>query len=136
MTTLDQFRAEVRAWCASHVPAGWRSAQAGVPEEEFVAFQQWWFGELRAAGYAVPHWPAEWGGGMPVAQQAVLYSELAAHDAPRLVLHFVSLHHAASTLLAAGISTSVRKISQKCDSPTAFLMARTSTPGAFMSKRK
>ena len=30
------------------------------------------------AGYAVPHWPAEWGGGMPVAQQVVLYQELAA----------------------------------------------------------
>ncbi|MGI9206692.1 MAG: acyl-CoA dehydrogenase family protein, partial [Rhodococcus sp. (in: high G+C Gram-positive bacteria)] len=40
--------------------------------------------------------------GMPVAQQVVLYQELAAHDAPRLVLPFVSIHHAASTLLAAG----------------------------------
>jgi alkylation response protein AidB-like acyl-CoA dehydrogenase len=92
----------VRAWCRAHVPAGWREAQAGVPEEGFVAFQQAWFQELRRAGYAVPHWPAEWGGGMSVAQQAVLYQELAAHDAPRLVLAFVSIHHAASTLLAAG----------------------------------
>jgi alkylation response protein AidB-like acyl-CoA dehydrogenase len=32
----------------------------------------------------------------------VLYSELAAHDAPRLVLAFVAIHHAASTLLSAG----------------------------------
>jgi alkylation response protein AidB-like acyl-CoA dehydrogenase len=32
----------------------------------------------------------------------VLYQELAAHDAPRLVLAFVSIHHAASTLLTAG----------------------------------
>jgi alkylation response protein AidB-like acyl-CoA dehydrogenase len=36
------------------------------------------------------------------AEQVVLYQELAAHDAPRLVLAFVSIHHAASTLLAAG----------------------------------
>ncbi len=50
----------------------------------------------------MPHWPAEWGGGMSVPQQVVLYQELAAHDAPRLVLAFVSIHHAASTLLAAG----------------------------------
>jgi len=32
----------------------------------------------------------------------VLYQELAAHDAPRLVLAFVAIHHAASTLLGAG----------------------------------
>ena len=41
-----------------------------------------WFQQPRGAGYAVPHWPAEWGGGMPVPQQVVLYQELAAHDAP------------------------------------------------------
>jgi alkylation response protein AidB-like acyl-CoA dehydrogenase len=57
----------------------------------------------------VPHWPAEWGGGLPVARQAVLYAELAAHDAPRLVLHFVGLHHAASTLLAAGTEEQKRR---------------------------
>jgi alkylation response protein AidB-like acyl-CoA dehydrogenase len=102
VTGLDDFRAEVGAWCRAHVPAGWREAQSGVPEEDFVAFQQDWFQQLRGAGYAVPHWPAEWGGGMPVPQQVVLYQELAAHDAPRLVLAFVSIHHAASTLLAAG----------------------------------
>ena len=39
---------------------------------------------------------------MPVAEQIVLYQELAAHDAPRLVLAFVGIHHAASTLLVAG----------------------------------
>jgi alkylation response protein AidB-like acyl-CoA dehydrogenase len=96
------FRAEVRAWCRAHVPAGWRDAQTGVPEKDFVAFQKAWFQQLRGAGYAVPHWPAKWGGGMSVPQQVVLYQELAAHDAPRLVLAFVSIHHAASTLLEAG----------------------------------
>jgi alkylation response protein AidB-like acyl-CoA dehydrogenase len=102
VSELDDFRAEVRAWCRAHVPGGWRDAQTGVPERDFVAFQKDWFQQLRAAGYAVPHWPAEWGGGMSVRQQVVLYQELAAHDAPRLVLAFVSIHHAASTLLAAG----------------------------------
>jgi alkylation response protein AidB-like acyl-CoA dehydrogenase len=109
VSDLDDFRGEVRAWCRAHVPAGWREAQTGVPEEEFVAFQRAWFGELRAAGWAVPHWPAEWGGGMPVAQQVVLYQELAAHDAPRLVLAFVSIHHAASTLLVAGTDEQRRR---------------------------
>ncbi|HKV20492.1 MAG TPA: acyl-CoA dehydrogenase family protein [Mycobacterium sp.] len=102
MSTLDEFRATVRAWCEQHIPSDWRAAQTGVGDAEFVRFQKWWFDELHAAGYAVPHWPQEWGGGMPIEEQIVLYQELAAHDAPRLVLAFVGIHHAASTLLAAG----------------------------------
>jgi len=102
MADLDQFRAQVREWCAAHVPAGWRQAQTGASPEQFTEFQQAWFAELRSGGYAVPHWPAEWGGGLSTAEQIVLYQELAAHDAPRLVLAFISIHHAAATLLAAG----------------------------------
>jgi alkylation response protein AidB-like acyl-CoA dehydrogenase len=99
---LDEFRTSVREWCREHIPVDWRQTQTGVGEEEFVRFQKEWFQELRSAGFAVPHWPREWGGGMSVAEQVVLYQELAKHDAPRLVLAFVSIHHAASTLLAAG----------------------------------
>jgi alkylation response protein AidB-like acyl-CoA dehydrogenase len=106
---LDEFRATVRAWCAEHIPPDWRRAQTGASDEEFVAFQKAWFAELHSAGYAVPHWPREWGGGMSVAEQIVLYQELAAHDAPRLVLAFVGIHHAASTLLAAGTDEQRRR---------------------------
>lgn len=98
MTNVGEFRDEVRAWCEAHVPTDWRTTQTGASDSEFVAFQKAWFAELHAAGFAVPHWPAQWGGGgMPVDRQIVLYSELAAHDAPRLVLAFVGIHHAAST---------------------------------------
>jgi alkylation response protein AidB-like acyl-CoA dehydrogenase len=106
---LEEFRTTVSQWCADHVPAGWRRAQTGASDDEFVAFQRAWFAELRGAGFAVPHWPAEWGGGMSAAQQVVLYSELAAHDAPRLVLAFVAIHHAAATLLAAGTDEQRRR---------------------------
>jgi alkylation response protein AidB-like acyl-CoA dehydrogenase len=106
---LDEFRAAVRGWCRAHVPAGWRREQAGASDEEFVSFQKWWFSELRQAGLAVPHWPSRWGGGMPVPQQIVLYQELAAHDAPRLVLAFVAIHHTASTLLADGTDEQRRR---------------------------
>jgi alkylation response protein AidB-like acyl-CoA dehydrogenase len=109
VSELDDLRAEVRGWCRAHVPAGWREAQTGVSEEAFVAFQQDWFRTLRGAGYAVPHWPAEWGGGMPLPHQVVLYQELAAADAPRLVLAFVSIHHAAATLLDAGTDAQRRR---------------------------
>ncbi|MDP9167703.1 MAG: acyl-CoA dehydrogenase family protein, partial [Actinomycetota bacterium] len=106
---LDQFRTDVRAWCRDHVPTDWRSAQTGIDDEGFVAFQKAWFAELHAAGFAVPHWPRQWGGGMSVSEQIVLYQELAAHDAPRLVLAFVGIHHAASTLLAAGTDAQRRR---------------------------
>jgi alkylation response protein AidB-like acyl-CoA dehydrogenase len=109
MSELDNFRATVKDWCARHVPKDWRPNQTGVGDDEFAAFQKSWFAELHSAGYAVPHWPAEWGGGMSVPQQIVLYQELAAHDAPRLVLAFVGIHHAASTLLAAGTDEQRRK---------------------------
>jgi alkylation response protein AidB-like acyl-CoA dehydrogenase len=106
---LDDFRATVRQWCETHVPADWRRSQTGVGDDEFVRFQKAWFAELHSAGYAVPHWPSEWDGGMSVAEQIVLYQELAAHDAPRLVLAFVGIHHAASTLLAAGTEQQRRR---------------------------
>lgn len=60
MTELAEFRATVRDWCARHVPPDWRAAQTVVSDDEFVSFQKSWFAELRNAGYAVPHWPAEW----------------------------------------------------------------------------
>ncbi|WP_216909457.1 acyl-CoA dehydrogenase family protein [Nocardia noduli] len=106
---LHEFRAEVRRWCRDNVPADWRQAQTGPSEAEFVRFQQEWFQKLRSAGYAVPHWPAAYGGGMSIPEQVVLYRELAAHDAPRLVLAFVAVHHAAATLLAAGTEEQRRR---------------------------
>ncbi|MCT7657487.1 acyl-CoA dehydrogenase family protein [Mycobacterium deserti] len=106
---MTEFRDTVRAWCAEHIPRDWREKQTGATGDEFVAFQKAWFAELHSAGFAVPHWPREWGGGMSVADQIVLYQELAAHDAPRLVLAFVGIHHAASTLLAAGTQEQQRR---------------------------
>ena len=106
---LAEFRQRVRQWCVEHIPADWRATQTGVSDDRFVAFQKAWFAELHSAGFAVPHWPAEWGGGMSVAEQVVLYQELAAHDAPRLVLAFVGIHHAASTLLVAGTDEQRRR---------------------------
>ena len=106
---LETFRAEVRDWCSVHVPPDWRASQTGATDDQYVSFQKAWFEELRSAGYAVPHWPAEWGGGMSAAEQMVLYQELAAHDAPRLVLAFVAIHHAAATLLVAGTEEQRRR---------------------------
>ena len=102
--TSSEFRASVRDWCRAHVPPDWRQAQTGrVRRRSTSRFQQWWFGELRAGRVTRCRTGRPSGAaGCPSAEQVVLYSELAAHDAPRLVLAFVAIHHAAATLLAAG----------------------------------
>lgn len=101
-SALDAFRDQVRHWCAANVPKDWRAAQTNVDDATFVRFQRDWFARLVEAGWAVPHWPQRWGGGLSTAEQVVLFRELAAADAPRLVLAFVGIHHAAATLLQAG----------------------------------
>ena len=99
-TPTDSLRAEIRAWLSANAPRDWRDAATPAA---FVAAQRDWFGKLVAAGYAIPHWPAEWpGGGRGLAEQKVIYEELAAADAPRLLLSFVSTYHAFATLHECG----------------------------------
>jgi len=93
-------RQEVRAWLDANIPKDWRAVMTGCSQESFVAAQRAWYFKMAAAGYATPHWPAGWpGGGQGLAEQSVIYEEIARADAPRLILFFVSLYHAASTLL-------------------------------------
>ena len=97
---LDTLRSELRAWLAQHTPADWRAA---TTHEAFVASQRAWFAQLVKAGYAIPHWPAIWhGGGRSLAEQKVIYEELARADTPRLLLSFVSTYHAFATLHECG----------------------------------
>ena len=97
---LDQLRRDVRTWLDTHAPKDWRNA---ATHEDFVADQRAWFAKLVAAGYAIPHWPAQWpGGGRSLAEQKVIYEELARADAPRLLLSFVSTYHAFATLHECG----------------------------------
>jgi len=98
-----RLRRQVREWLCANVPAGWRTAMTGTDQEAFVRAQRAWFSRLIRAGYATPHWPKEWpGGGRSLAEQKVLYEEVARADAPRLILYFVALYHAASTLVECG----------------------------------
>lgn len=99
----ELLRQAVRVWLQDNVPAGWRKAMTGVDQASFVALQREWFGKLSAAGYATPHWPEGWpGGGRSLAEQKVIYEEVARADAPRLIMYFVALYHAACTLFECG----------------------------------
>ncbi|MEO7247594.1 MAG: acyl-CoA dehydrogenase family protein [Novosphingobium sp.] len=100
LNDLDALRQQVRAWLAANTPRGWRAI---AEHAKFAESQRQWFKALVGAGYAIPHWPKEWpGGGRSLAEQKVIYEELAAADAPRLLLSFVSTYHAASTLMECG----------------------------------
>ena len=101
--SAEILRQQVRAWLQANVPVGWRQAMTNSEQAAFVRLQREWFGKLSAAGYATPHWPSEWpGGGRSLADQKVIYEEVARADAPRLILFFVALYHAACTLLECG----------------------------------
>lgn len=104
MTTKNEtLRAEIRAWLTQNTPAGWRSAMTNAQQDQFVELQKDWFGKLVEAGYATPHWPEGWpGGGRSLAEQKVIFEEVARADAPRLMLYFVALYHAACTLFECG----------------------------------
>lgn len=100
---LETLRQEVRGWLDENAPHGWRQAYKAMSHEEFAQAQRDWFAKLVEGGYAVPHWPAEWpGGGRSLAEQKVIYEEIARADCPRLLLSFVSTYHAASTLFECG----------------------------------
>ena len=94
--SLDTLRSDLRTWLAANKPQGWRDI---TDHKAFAESQRQWFLKLVEGGYAIPHWPAEWpGGGRGLAEQKVIYEELAAADAPRLLLSFVSTYHAYATL--------------------------------------
>lgn len=94
---LEALRQEVRAFLQAEAPTDWRDASR--TQDDFVATQRSWFSKLVKAGYAIPHWPANFpGGGRSLAEQKVIYEELAKADCPRLLLSFVSTYHAFATL--------------------------------------
>jgi alkylation response protein AidB-like acyl-CoA dehydrogenase len=96
-------REDVRRWLAQNVDPQWRARMTGATQQAFVSFQKSWFRNLAGAGFAVPHWPTQWGGGgRSLGEQAVIYEEFARAGAPRLTLQFVSLYHTAMTLLEWG----------------------------------
>ena len=101
--TQQALRREVRGWLSKNVDGGWRQTMTGCEQDVFFAAQKEWFTRLVKAGYATPHWPEGWpGGGRSLAEQKIIYEEVARADAPRLILYFVALYHAACTLFECG----------------------------------
>lgn len=103
-TDLEALRQDVRGWLDANAPKTWREDYKHGTHEDFTRLQRAWFQTLVKGGYAAPHWPAGLapGSGRSLAEQKVIYEEMARADTPRLLLSFVSTYHAASTLLECG----------------------------------
>ena len=109
-SNTESLRQEVRGWLQENVSADWRAAMIDVDQAVFVQMQRDWFKKLSKAGYATPHWPEAWpGGGRSLAEQKIIYEEVARADAPRLILYFVALYHAACTLMECGSAAQQEK---------------------------
>ena len=103
LARYEDFRQEVRAWCKATVPPDWREKQRGADHDRLITFQRWWRDQIAAAGYLVPHWPKEWGGSaLSLAEQVILFEELARGDAPRLAITQVALYNAAPAIIHTG----------------------------------
>ena len=82
MTTLEEFRAETRAWLTANCPPSMRTP---MPDDERVwggrraSFKQpdsrTWFERMVARGWTVPTWPVEYGGGGLDTQHALVLKE-------------------------------------------------------------
>ena len=78
------FRNEVRSWLADNLPADIRDKVVNyqhLSKEDFLR----WHRILAAKGWAVPHWPQEWGGtGWDITQRYIFNEEFGLAGAPNL----------------------------------------------------
>ena len=81
-TEETSFRNEVRSWLADNLPADLREKVLGyqhLSKEDLVR----WHKILDAKGWAVPHWPVEWGGtGWDITQRYIFNDEFGLAGAP------------------------------------------------------
>jgi len=81
-TTLEDFRAETRAWLEANCPAEMRLAMAseddicwGGRNAQLAAPQRLWLQRMGERGWTVPTWPREYGGGGLSADQAKVLAQ-------------------------------------------------------------
>ncbi len=79
---VDAFRAELRVWLESHVPAAW-ATRFDLSEAQQSQLRMDWEKELAAGGYSGVSWPRDFGGlGLGVIEEVVFYQEAARAHAP------------------------------------------------------
>ena len=79
----EAFRAEIREWLTSNLPAGWGDAGFEMTPDERKSFNERWPKQLFQGGWICATWPKEYGGkGLTTMQGVVLAEEFARAKAP------------------------------------------------------
>ena len=84
----EAFRAQVRAWLETNVPADLRGQgfAASRADPETVRKLRAWQRRMCEAGYVGMDWPPEFGGrGASIVEQLILYQEMARAESPQFV---------------------------------------------------
>ncbi|MDQ8706065.1 acyl-CoA dehydrogenase family protein [Streptomyces sp. LHD-70] len=91
MSSVEEFRAEVRGWLRGNLTGEFASLRGrGGPGREHEAFAERlaWERHMAAAGWTCVGWPKEYGGrGATLEQQVAFHEEYALADAPARVNH-------------------------------------------------
>ncbi|MFD7291960.1 acyl-CoA dehydrogenase family protein [Streptomyces sp. NPDC059897] len=91
MTSVEEFRAEVRSWLRTNLTGEFTALRGrGGPgrEHEVLAERLAWERHMAAAGWTCVGWPLEYGGrGATLEQQVAFHEEYALADAPARVNH-------------------------------------------------
>jgi len=109
----DAFRAEVRAWVRSALPAGWGTAvHEPLNEAERARFKQDWDRKLYEAGWAGIAWSREYGGrGATLVEQAIFLEEMAKARAPE-GLNIIGRNLAGPTIIRHGTPAQKKRFLQ------------------------
>jgi alkylation response protein AidB-like acyl-CoA dehydrogenase len=79
----EVFRAEIRDWLTTNLPAGWGSNAFEMSAEDRKEFNEQWPKKLFGGGWICATWPKEYGGkGLTTMQGVVLAEEFAKAKAP------------------------------------------------------
>ena len=79
----EAFRAQVRAWLAENLPAGWFDDGFELSAAERVEFNRWWPERMREGGWYCATWPVEYGGkGLDTMSAVVMNEEFNRAGAP------------------------------------------------------
>jgi alkylation response protein AidB-like acyl-CoA dehydrogenase len=127
--SIDAFRAKARAWAETHAPPrDW--AASLKTEDDMIEVERSFLRALRDGGYGGMHWNAEWGAGLTLAEQVVLFEELQRVGAPYIRTWFVALNHTYATLMAGGTEEQKRRFLPKILDAEEIWCQGFSEPGA------
>ncbi len=101
-TSVDEFRAALRAWLDAELTPAVSEAGQGSPDAESLELLREWNHRLADAGWAAPAWPAEHGGrDADLDEQLAYFEEMSAAQAPG-PLNVIGVSNIAPSIMTYG----------------------------------